>query len=91
MDKQKTKINMKYPVIYVEWQDSGLIQGRWQFIEDLGDQECHQMHSVGFLLKETKKEIVLLPNLGSIDTDMEQFAGGIIIPKSCITKRKNLQ
>lgn len=81
---------MKYTIEYIEWQDSGLMINKWQFIDALDNQESHSMLSVGFVLKETKKEVLLVPNLGGIDTDAEQFAGGIVIPKSCITKRNKL-
>lgn len=72
---------------YIEWDDhASLDQTGWKSRKDasaLGPEVCK---SVGFILRENAKEIVLVASVAGGDVD-----GEVCILKNCITKRERLK
>jgi hypothetical protein len=64
---------MKYKLVLIEWEDSQLGYQGWKFINEQ-NHSMHIVHSVGYLVKETKDFKVLFPHL-SKDTDDENGSG----------------
>jgi hypothetical protein len=80
-------------LVYIEWVDCH--SGReWKSIEDLKEEcECLHIKSVGWLVKETKENILIVPTVYNeeICPNIRMFGrGDFVIPKCSIKKRKNL-
>lgn len=82
--------NKRKKLVYIEWEDSTGGSGRWTDIEEMiPDPPVHK--SIGWLMHETKKWIVLVPHIsGEPNHPTVLFAGSgeMTIPKSAILKKK---
>ncbi|MDC1513902.1 hypothetical protein N8456_07400 [Porticoccaceae bacterium] len=77
--------------ILVEWIDSARPISDWMFMEDMPRMEVIECVSVGWLVAETDKVLMLAPNLGDVETEGSAQASGFIrIPKSAVTRRITL-
>lgn len=75
------------PLAFIEWEDSlGCPQG-WQSFEDALT-SCVIIQSVGWVLRESKESVTLVPHVGSVDGNANQGQGIMTIPKRCILKRE---
>lgn len=78
---------MKKPkLVMIEWEDSCQASGQWQWLENLQTPPIIKCISVGFLVKDTKKEKCLAISMANA----EQVSGIISIPSSCIKRIKRL-
>ena len=79
-------------LLYIEWEDSAGSLGRWTDIDDMKpDQPIHK--SVGWLMYDTDRWIVLVPHLSSEpDHPKVLFTGQgqMTIPKSAILKQQEI-
>lgn len=74
------------PLTVVEWIDSCSIRGgHWHPHEDAQQLSVDEIKSVGWILKEDKKAIVLVPHAAA-----HSVGGEICIPKVAITRRWTL-
>lgn len=85
---------LKYDLVYIEWQDAYSKEEfqRWHTLEDLEEPGFVTCASVGFLVKENKMALTLMPNLSDINR-VEVFGeafGGVTIIKSNIIYRECL-
>ena len=71
---------------YIEWEDHACSDG-WRD-EDEVDCSGVKIHSAGWVVKETKRALVIA---GTIDPRDKSSALRQYIIKSCITKRKRLK
>ncbi len=79
-------------LVYIEWEDSAGGTGRWTEIEDMIPDQPIQK-SIGWLMHETDRWVVLVPHLSSeADHPKVLFTGQgeMTIPKSAILKQKEL-
>jgi hypothetical protein len=83
--------NIKERLILVEWEDSVRPLPDWCHLDDLPALEIVQCVSVGFIVAETNRVLMLAPNLGDVGTGNAQASGCIRIPKSGITMQRGLQ
>lgn len=83
-----TKVKSKYKIVKVEWEDSRQPQGNWQQISYLEDTEVCKCTSVGYLVYDDKKVIILAPNIAELSGEDLQVAGTIRIPARCVISRK---
>jgi hypothetical protein len=73
--------------VEVEWQDSQVIGGSWEPIPDLlARRETVTCHSIGFVLADDKRGIVLASSVNGGNA-----AGVTIIPRRQIVKRRRLR
>jgi hypothetical protein len=88
-------IGKKKKLVIVEWIDSYSIEdsNRWQFICDMKKPKDLICISVGWILKETKKMITVVPHITDIKNKYVSGShqGSINIPKKCIIKTKILK
>jgi len=77
----KASVREKYPRVLVEWTDSGSAH-QWDSIKAHSDHEPCYCMSVGFLLVETDKAVVLVQ---SIDDGNQNAAGSMTIPRVAVT------
>lgn len=85
--KQKTKARTG-KLVYIRWLDHvGWTQNNWHDIDDTKLLTPSVIDTVGWIVKETKKHIIV----ASIITDNGNTNGEICIIKGCIVKRKNLK
>jgi hypothetical protein len=94
MCNQKVKSNIlirhPYKLILVEWIDSVLGFQGWKFLKEQ-PRQLTSFLSVGFLVHEDDKCIVIYPHIdNSKDDDDTTGSGDIIIPKTAIRKIKTL-
>lgn len=84
----KKNIPTKYPLVHVEWEDAYSTGVGWQDKEDLKrlyDNKNCIIHSIGFLIENNKKYIILASQYDSQDT---LYGRTIRIPRSwCKVKR----
>lgn len=82
----------KFPLVWIEWEDSARPDGAWRFIEDWADaaDEIVRCVSVGFLINDGDKVKAVAQNIGDADTSSAQASGFIRIPSRCVTKMKVL-
>jgi len=71
-------------VLYVVWTDAYFIHG-WDVPEDL-DFDDAVIHSVGFLLEDSKKRIVI-----AMSKDEEEAADYLVIPRVWVKSTKVLK
>ena len=72
-------------LVLVEWLDSNAVNG-WHPKQQFQNDGISKCQSVGILMKETPKEIALVLNLSG-----ELWSDAIYIPKSCITRMRQLK
>jgi len=72
---------------YVEWRDARGVTQEWTDIRSLAKSDACKCYSVGRILKDTKKELILCPHWGD---DPAFGCGEMVILKSSIIKRKKL-
>lgn len=78
---------MKKPkLVLVEWVDSHYSHG-WKNVEEFKDlaKNIH-CESVGWLLQENKRVVVIVPHLTRDDDELLQGTGEMIIPRCAVTK-----
>jgi|TARA_R100001594_G_scaffold53578_2_gene87166 hypothetical protein len=71
----------KLKVVKVTWLDAMSDDNTWQDLKELEKQSLKSVHCVGWILKEDKKNIILI---SSLDEDAQTGGGGTVIPKSCV-------
>lgn len=75
------------PMVMVEWQDSAQPLPQWQWMDDLNAPSICKCVTVGFLVKDSKKEKAIAL---SIADDAKQVAGIMSIPTACIVRMTRL-
>jgi|TARA_R110002020_G_scaffold194964_1_gene395884 hypothetical protein len=71
----------KMKIVRVDWLDAMSDDNTWQDLKELKKQTLKSVYSVGWILAEDKKNIILI---SSFDEDAQSGGGGTVIPKSCI-------
>lgn len=82
-----------YPLVYIEWADSFGCSSEWTSTADVADVE-HICISVGFLLKESKDIVVIVPHFSPANEKIdakEQGCGDMAIPRSAIRQLRTLK
>jgi len=74
-------------LVLIEWIDSYSVYEQWDFLSDLEEPKVIKCKSVGFVVKETKESIMIIPYISGED---EGGKGGICIPKICIVSTTEL-
>ena len=81
----KNPITIKYPIIEVTWRDSAVydaeFEAEWPF-------EICVLNTVGYLVKETEKEILVVREYRIRNGDEVRFRGSVLIPKENIVSRR---
>ena len=82
----------KFPLVWIEWEDSARADGAWRFIEDWTDaaNEIVCCVTVGFLINDGDKVKAVAQNIGDADTSAVQASGVIRIPLRSVTRMKVL-
>lgn len=79
-------------LILVEWLDSRQPVPGWSRLDELESAEPCFCVSVGFLVRETKNELVLAPNVADLDDEeLIQGSGIITIPRCSVRKVADLE
>ena len=74
--------------LVVEWIDSAQPIGTWMFLDNMPRMEVIECVSVGWLVAETDKVLMLAPNLGDVESEgYAQASGFIRIAKSAVPRR----
>ena len=68
-------------LVRVEWLDAMSDDNKWKELEELTKQVLRPVSCVGWILTETKDNIILI---SSFDEESQCGGGGCTIPKSCV-------
>jgi hypothetical protein len=70
-------------MVRVDWLDAMSDDNTWQELDDLSKQTLKPVTCVGWILAETKENIILV---SSFDEDAQMGGGGCTIPKTCVER-----
>lgn len=77
-------------LVLIEWEDAYGCPRGWEYASDV-EPNMAIIHSVGWLLKETKKYKFLVPHLNKAGTsECPQIAGYITIPVGAVRRQTTL-
>ena len=78
-------------LVLVEWEDSAQPLPAWRHIADAPALEVVECVSVGWVVAESERVLMLAPNLGDVASEESGQASGFIrIPRSCISRMVEL-
>lgn len=78
---------MDQQLVRVDWEDSAQPVSGWVHLSDLPDLAVIRCSSVGWVVAEDAAVLMLAPNLGDQDSEVNAQASGIIrIPRRCVTR-----
>ncbi|MDD5006461.1 MAG: hypothetical protein PHS33_08210 [Candidatus Omnitrophica bacterium] len=85
-------INKKHKLTLIEWEDSYSTDDKWKSVSAMPKPKRMICVSVGWIIKETKNNILIIPHLSDIKNKKSSGTafGEMVIPKSSIRKRKEL-
>ena len=73
-----------YPLVLVEWLDAHTVDP-WTAFEELADADTMACQTVGWLLKDTEKSVIVVPHRTT--QEGSPFGSGAIeIPRGCVTR-----
>jgi len=77
----------------IKWIDSHNAPGIWELISEMPEPENMVCISVGWIEKETKDNIVIIPHISDINNKENKghACGAMTIPKLAILKRKKIK
>ena len=77
----------------IKWIDSYNTTTAWELISEMGKPQSMICISVGWIEKETKNNIVIIPHISDINNKKSKGngCGAMTIPKSAILKRVKLK
>ena len=75
----------------VEWIDSASDSTEWTDLDDILKAVPALIESVGWLVKETKDFVHVLPNIPTLTQGKQDGFGGIVIPRSAIKKIRRVK
>lgn len=74
-------------MVLIEWEDSAQAAPQWQWLTDAVPPAILKCRSVGFLIRDNKKEKALAISVASAQDEIAEQASGIIsIPTRCVTR-----
>lgn len=77
---------MKRPIVLIEWRDAaGGARIGWRPMKEVERQETATCYSVGFLLRQTKEEVLVVPHVATIG-DQSDGDAELCIPRSWVKK-----
>jgi len=80
-----------HDLVLIEWEDSTQPTSNWQYLSDAPELEIVQCVSVGWVINENDRVLMLASNIGDYESgDGAQGCGFIRIPKSAITRTAKL-
>lgn len=72
-------------MVLIEWEDSAQAAPQWQWLADAVPPSILKCRSIGFLIRDNKKEKALAISVASANGgDAEQASGIISIPTRCV-------
>ena len=78
---------MKAKLVFIEWEDSYGCSSNWQEINPEGEPEIMLCHSVGWIIRKTRKCVVVVPHLSqNTEIAKQQGCGDMTIPTACIVR-----
>lgn len=78
-------------LMLVEWEDSAQPTSNWSYLSNPPELEIIQCVSVGWLVQENDRVLMLAPNIGDYESgNGAQGCGLIRIPKAAITRTARL-
>lgn len=86
MAKQKKAYRPPYPLIEVVWDDAASNSETWVLLGEVSEPE--QVLTVGYLVKETERAIVIANSVSNEEVHEETVGNTITIPKGFLVSRR---
>lgn len=81
-----------HKLVVVEWEDSAQPVSGWHYLDEAPELEVVCCKSVGWIIADNSKVMMIAPNLGDYKSgDGAQGSGFIRIPKNSVTRVIELQ
>lgn len=78
-------------LVFIEWQDSYGCSSTWQEIDPDGQPQMMLCHSVGWIVRQSRKCVVVVPHLSqNEDLAKQQGCGDMTIPTASIVRMVHL-
>lgn len=84
-----TKTSCFQPIL-VEWEDSAQPSSAWSWVDEISDPHPVLCKTVGFLVKETDRCLLLALSIGDATSERPQANGVMQIPRSAVVKLTSL-
>jgi len=79
---------MKPKIVIIEWIDSTMLIPIWYKPQDVPDEPNEVFHTVGYLIKKTKKYHIVCASIHYDQGEIASYGGVFKIPNGCIIKIK---
>lgn len=76
--------------VLIEWEDSAQPSSAWGWVDELSDPAPVLCQTVGFLVKETERCLVLALSIGDATSERPQANGVMQIPRSAVVRLTSL-
>lgn len=76
--------------VLIEWEDSAQPSSVWGWVDELSDPVPVLCQTVGFLVKETERCLVLALSIGDASSERPQANGVMQIPRSAVVSLTSL-
>ncbi len=76
----------KYSLVEIVWEDSRSPSVGWQFIQKADIPNICKCKTVGYLMKKTKRKVVVAQSIGDVRSNQVQVNGFMTIPMRCVMK-----
>jgi hypothetical protein len=86
-------IKSKHKLVLVKWQDAYNTTVNWKSIRELEKPKSMICFSVGWIIKQNKQNLLLMPHISDIKNrkSLGDGCGDIIIPKVSVLKIRRLR
>ena len=79
-----------YPCVLVEWEDSAQPSSAWGWVDEISHPEPVLCQTVGFLVKETERCLLVALSIGDALSERPQANGVMQIPRSAVVSLTSL-
>lgn len=77
---------MTYRLALVDWEDSAQPSSAWSWVDEISDPKPVICQTIGFLVKETDRCLLLALSIGDATSERPQANGVMQIPCSAVVK-----
>ena len=92
LPSRRAHIGLPYDLVIVEWMDASRLNDGWIDLAAIPEPYPHRCVTVGFLVSENDRGIILVPTVGDIEHRSNSHTyGGMMIPLSAIISETKLR
>lgn len=76
----------KYPLVEITWEDSRQPSVGWEFVKEADIPDICECKTVGYIVKQTKRKMVVAQSIGDLQSKKMQVNGLTTIPMRCVSR-----